>query len=104
LKPSGEAQAGVRKATATGHRYALAITAVDTGAWRASHRMEVEGLTGRVFIAPEAANPRSGTRVSRYQSVWEERGGRLAAYERTVNEAGDKIMRDLEGSIDVAIE
>lgn len=94
LRPSGAFGRAIQYATASAHRYAASVTAVDTGAWRASHRMAVTGLRGDVFLAAGALNPRSGTPVETYATIWEARGGRHAAYRRTVDEAGPRIQAE----------
>lgn len=104
LKPSGAAGEGVRDATIAAHRYAAIITHVDTGAWRASHRMDVRGLRGIVSVDERAQNPRSRTPVSQYATIWEERGGRLAVYTRTEEEKGDEIARRFGVKLDAVID
>ncbi|MCH8093069.1 MAG: hypothetical protein IH953_00605 [Chloroflexi bacterium] len=63
------------------------MTHVDTGALRASHRMELssKGKTARarIFIDPSAANPRTGRRVAKYGFYEHARGGSHAFYGRT---------------------
>lgn len=92
LKPDSALGTAVRDATAAADRYAVSITKVDTGAWRASHRPAVEGLHGSISLDPSATNPRSGTRPAVYGLVWEDIGGSHAVYARTVNEAGQRIL------------
>lgn len=82
----------VRFATLAADRYAVGITPVDTGSWRAAQRPEINGLHGRVSLDPNAVNPKSGSRPAVYAAVWDERGGRYAVYARTVNEAGQRIV------------
>lgn len=86
------AEYGARDAAIALHRYAVQITHVDSGAWRASHRVAVEGPYGRVYLAPTARHPKSGTLVTTYANVWGERGGRLAIYRRTRAEEGPRVM------------
>jgi hypothetical protein len=93
LRPDGALGRAVRDATAAADRYAVSITRVDTGAWRASHRPEVDGLHGRLALDPSTTNPRSGSRPVVYGAIWEERGGKRAVYARTVNEAGEDILQ-----------
>lgn len=93
MKPSGGLGRAVKYATTEAHRYAVAITHVDTGALRASHRMEIEGLRGIISIDPTAKNPRSKALTSEYGVVEHERGGQHAFYERTVKERGGKISQ-----------
>ena len=95
LKPAGAFGEAVRYTTLATHRYAVPLTPVDTGAWRASHRPEVGGLTGRIFIDPSATNPESDGRPVDYGAELElTRGGRYAVYKRTVDEAGPGILRE----------
>jgi hypothetical protein len=94
LEPAGALGTAVRDATAATDRYAASITRVDTGAWRASHRPEVDGLSGRISLDPSATNPRSGTRPAVYGAIWEDRGGDHAVYARTVTEAGEGILQE----------
>jgi len=86
----------VQDVTVKAHRFAVANTPVDTGAWRASHRPEVHGLTGRVFIDPAATNPKSGSKPAVYGPELELiRGDRYAVYKRTVNEAGPQVLDEV---------
>ena len=86
----------VKHITAREHRYAVTINPVDTGSWRASQRqlMSNDGLTGRVFLQPGAANSRTGGPVSRYASMYESQGGRYAVYKRTFEEDGPAALRE----------
>lgn len=94
LQPEGGLGVAVRNATLAADRYAVSITKVDTGAWRASHRPTVEGLHGSISLDAGATNPRSGTRPAVYGAAWEARGGSHAVYARTVNEAGQGIVQE----------
>lgn len=67
--------------------YAVSITHIATGAWAGAHRSEVTGDTARVYIDPSATNPGTGQSVATYASVWENRGGEMAVYERTLAES-----------------
>lgn len=93
LRPSGALGRAVQFTVIQAHRYAVAITHVDTGALRASHRMEVIGVHGRIFLDPSARNPRSGALTSNYGAIEETRGGSHAFYERTAYEGGPSIVR-----------
>ena len=112
LRPDGEFGEAVREAVTMLHRYAVSIThvgrykqsksghwyydkagpGVGGGALRASHRMEVAGLYGRVYIDPAATNPRTGTRTGLYGIYENARGGSHAFYDRTISEYGDVVM------------
>lgn len=96
LRPSGALGRAVRWATMAVHRYAVAITHVDTGALRASHQMHYrEGhrdAEGRVDINPSTRNPKHGIPPARYGPVEHARAGSHAFYERTYFEAGPDII------------
>lgn len=93
LRPEGAFGMAIQTATLSAHRYAVALTHVDTGSLRASHRVDVNGLSGRVFIGPET-NPRTGQQTTEYGPVEHQRGGSHAFYQRTVDEYGPGIRRD----------
>ena len=109
MQPSGEVGAAVRDAIVALHRYAVAIThvgkyqrigtTVGGGSLRASHRMEVDGLSGMVYIDPSAKNPRSKTKPVEYGVYENARGGEHAFYDRTVNEEGPKVSNMVAGRI-----
>ena len=94
VAPRGALGRAVKYVTATVHRYAVAINPFDTGSWRAAQRQQLAGDArwGRVFLAPGAANSRTGTPVDRYAGMYEERGGRYAIYQSTVEEIGQKAL------------
>lgn len=91
LKPGGALGRAIQYGTIEIHRYAVAITHVKTGALRASHRIELSGLRGRVYIDPATVNPRTGQKPSLYGVTEHRRGGSHAFYERTYHEAGRRI-------------
>jgi len=99
LRPEGAFGRAVVYAGTAAHRYAVAITHVDTGSLRASHRIAVEGLRARIFIDPASTNPRTGERPAVYGVEEHARGGSHAFYERVVEERGREIaegaMREL---------
>ena len=76
-------------------REAIAITPVDTGAWRSSHLILEDFARGRaqVYVNPYARNPRSDVRVIEYAQRWEEDGGIRAVYQRTIREQGPRILQ-----------
>ena len=90
LQPSGALGRAIQYATAQAHRYAVGITHVDTGALRASHRMEFTGLRGVVYIDQGSINP-NGARPGVYGPIEHARGGSHAFYARTAHEAGPSI-------------
>lgn len=58
---------------------------------RASERIEVNGLEGKVFIDPDTKNPRSKTPPVEYAVYENARGGEHAFADRTVNEIGEEV-------------
>lgn len=94
MKPSGALGRMVQYATVLAHRYTVAITHVDTGALRASHRMNVLGGRGEIYLDPTATNPRTGTPTAEYGPTEHARGGDHAFYERTEREAGLSIATE----------
>ena len=92
LQPQGALGRAVQVGTTMAHRAAVAITHVDTGALRASHRMEVKSTRGRIYIDPSARNPRSGQLTAVYGFFEHERGGSHAFYDRVEREFGREIL------------
>ena len=92
LKPGSAYGRAVRTIVSQLQRYEVTLTHVDTGALRASLRMDVRGLTGKVFIDRSAKNPRSQAMTSRYGEIENARGGTHAFAERTVREAAPRIV------------
>jgi hypothetical protein len=82
------------------HRYLVNVTHVDTGSYRASHRVTIRGLGGVIAPDPSVRNPRTGKSVMEYAPIEERRGGSHAAYGRTFREgtvrAAGRAMRWLE--------
>ena len=99
ISPRGALGKAIKEGTQAAHRYAQIITHVDTGAWKGSHRMRFREATssarGEVYIDPSSVNPQSNVRPAVYASIWEEREGEMAVYKRTVDERGDKIVKDM---------
>ena len=93
VSPDGAFGRAIREATAAVHRYAVSISHVDTGAMKASHRMQIRGLEGRVSLDQTARNPRSRVPTHEYGAHEHQRGGSHAFYERTYHEAGPGIAR-----------
>ena len=99
VKPRGALGRAVQIGTTRVHRYAVGVSHVDTGAMRASHRMEVRGLGGRVFLDRAARNPRGSKLTHEYGYYEHQRGGSHAFYLRTVAEAGRRILREMEAIV-----
>jgi len=126
LQPSGELGDAIREATTELHRYAASIThvgryvqskssgkwrwagrgeaGVGGGALRASHRMEVSGLRGRIYIDPGATNSRTGRRPAEYGAYEENRSGEHAFYARTLTEYGPEVARKVGDRVGWKIE
>lgn len=89
-RPGGALEAMVKEASVVAHRYAVAITHVDTGALRASHRIRQSGTRAEIYIDP-AARRSDGRRPAQYGPYEHDRGGSHAFYERTAVERADEI-------------
>ena len=96
FKPGGEVQQAIKDATIGAQRYAIQITHILTGSLRASHRMKVKGLRGRIYIDPKAVNPRSNQRPAVYGYHENKRGGSHAFYDRTIEEYGKEIVETVD--------
>jgi hypothetical protein len=95
LKPSGAMGRAILYGTTAAHRSAVSLTHVDTGALRASHRMQMFGEhEGQVLIDAGATNP-SGQLTSVYGPAEHARGGSHAFYARTVAEDGPAIRAEM---------
>lgn len=94
LRTGGPLGEGVRAAGAYLHSRAVMATHVDTGALRASHRMNyrqfLSSPTVEISIDKGAVNPRSRTRTALYGPAEHARGGSHAFYERPYQEHGDR--------------
>jgi hypothetical protein len=90
MRPEGALGRAVKAATVRAHLGAVRKTHVLTGALRASHRIVLQGLEGRVYIDPGSVNPK-GDRPAQYGPVEEARGGSHAFYLRAVTEDANAI-------------
>jgi len=95
VRPTGAAGRAVKYGTIEANRVAQILTHVDTGALRASHRIQYAGLQGRVFLDPSATNPRSHALTSVYGPIEEQRGSTHAFYKRTIDEHGQRILSEM---------
>jgi len=91
-KSSGQFGMAIRDITVGLQRYEVSITHVDTGALKASERIEIMGLSGRIYIDPSAQNPRSGVRTAIYGETEDLRGGSHAFGARTEREGAPLII------------
>lgn len=107
VKPNGALGEAIRAGTMLAQRYAIYLTHVDTGSWKASHRMDFrqtrQSVRGEVYVDPSASNPRSATKPVEYATIWEKRGGEMAVYNRTVDERGRQITKVMEGIVTGAL-
>jgi len=103
FKPGGKIQKDIKKVTMAAHRYAVSITHVDTGSLRASHRLEMKALRGRIYIDQSAVNPRSGQKPSVYGFYENKRGGEHAFYDRTVEEFETRAVEEVNSDIRVSL-
>lgn len=94
LEAPGARQRVILYATTAAHRYLVAHTHVDTGAYRAAQRMEIKGEHGHLYVDAAAVNPRTKERPAEYSVYEEARGGSHAAYQRTFEEAGPRILEE----------
>ncbi len=110
LKPNGASEEAVREAIITLHRYAVQITHVGKytggGALKSSHRMDVQGLEGKVYIDPSSVSPRRGSakQMPVIYGVFEHaRGGEHAFYDRTIAEIGGAVVNRAQRRIAEAV-
>lgn len=92
LRPDGAFGHAIRDITTQVHRYEVTIAHVDTGAMRASLRIEIQGLKARTYLDTAAKNPQTGAKTSVYGEIENARGGDHAFGLRTVNEAAPRIV------------
>ena len=104
LKPTGALGQAVKRAGLMIHRYVLGITHVDTGTLRASHRIEINGTKGKIYIDPAARNPRTGAKPAVYGAIEHARGGQHAFYTRTKAEYGDTVVRAVKTYVSGAMK
>jgi hypothetical protein len=92
LKPGGEMSRAIRDVITQIQRAEISLTHVDTGALRASIRMDVQDKTAKTFIDPAAVNPRGRQKTINYAGVENARGGEHAFAERTVRDYAPRIV------------
>lgn len=93
VSPNGGLGRAVQYALVSAQRYETSIVHVDTGALRASQRIEYSGTRGTIYTDPSAINPRSRRRVIDYAAVEHNRGYPHNYAQRTVDERGDQIAQ-----------
>lgn len=93
-RPRGALGQAVKTGLLGAFRYVLQIIHVDTGALRASQRMELRSLRGVIFIDPTAVN-RRGQHPADYGPIGHARGGSHAFYARTEAERGGAILDEM---------
>ena len=94
MSPGGAFGQAIKDATIQTHAYELKTMHVDTGAMKASARMDInlEKYRGLVFLDPDAYGERSGY-PAEYAPYEHARGGSHAFAQRTVVEAGPRVGR-----------
>jgi hypothetical protein len=110
LEPNGAVGQAVKYVTLGLHRYAVAYTHIGqyvqskSGSWyyhipgrgggslRASHRVDIGGDRGEVFIDPGARNPLTGRAPAEYGVYEFARGGEHDAYTRAVEGHADQLV------------
>jgi hypothetical protein len=124
MQPGGAAEIAVREAVILLHRYAVQITHVGRykksksgtyvwakppeaarggGSLKSSHRMDVNGLEGKVYIDPGSVNPLTKQKPAIYGIYENARGGQHAFYDRTVDEIGDQVSARAQAMIKDAV-
>lgn len=100
VSPSGGLGKAVQVATTEAQRWAIYYTPWATRALATSHRMELQGERGRIYIDPSATNPKSRTPPSVYGPHLHAQGkisgllgGVRAFYAQTVDVKGRHILR-----------
>jgi hypothetical protein len=104
LKPTGAPGRALKWGTAHLHRVLVANTHVDTGALRASRRMEIVDASSRLFTDPGAINPRDGKRTAFYDEFEEARGGSHAAWRNTYTSQAPYVVTRMSAMIAEALE
>ena len=77
-------------------RLAASMTPVDTGAMQRAWKGKVLGMEGSVFIDPSAVNYRSGTPVTAYAGIVDEREGISLAVVDHATRMGAAMLGEIE--------
>ena len=93
VKPTGALGAANLYATKSMLRGVIGRAHADTGTYKSSMRAEFNGLTGRVYVAPNR-NPKSGGIAAIYGKYEEARGGSHAAFANTASQDEAKAAQD----------
>jgi len=84
----------VKMVTLDAHRFMNVETHVQTGALRASQRSEnLAPARWKIYIDPQARNPRTGIAVSEYAEDENDRSNSHAYIDKTMNQADEFINR-----------
>jgi len=107
-KPKGALGQAIKRGLILAHRYVMAITHVDTGTLKKSHRMAIEeSITetrGMISIDPGARNTRTGAFPSVYGPAEHARGGSHAFYQRAEAEIGGRTLAEMARIVRVACD
>ena len=96
LKPGGELSRVIWSLLGGTLREAVMVTHIDTGSLQASHRMELDGWHGKIFIDPSTINPKSNTHPAVYGIYEHDRGGSHAFYDRAfgfAEQLADRLLQ-----------
>jgi len=93
FEPNGAFQMAVKAGIILSQQSAVRKTHKVTGALAGSHRIQLRGNSGSVFLDPNARNPHSRALTSVYGIVEHKRGGSHAFYRRVRDEDGTMIQR-----------
>lgn len=106
LRPGGPMGALIKDVAAYARGQAVAVTHVDTGTLRASHRVSLftrdGNPVGRVYIDPAAVNPKGGKRAAVYGPYEHARRGGHAFYTIARGHA-ESYARSLAGGLAVEV-
>jgi hypothetical protein len=91
MKSSGTFGDMLREIMTQLHRYQVSITHVDSGALRAAERIEINGMTGRLFVDESASSPKGG-KPSVYGQIEDARGGDHAFGRNTAEQGAPSII------------
>lgn len=92
MKPNDAFGKALKATTEHAYLYARQITHIDTGALRASHRMQFFGKYAEIYPDPTAVRG-DNKRPAEYGIYEHNRGGTHAFYARTVLEDGDSAAQ-----------
>jgi hypothetical protein len=116
-QPGGPAEGNLREALLRLHAFAIRVTPVWTGTWKASHRMQFTAVSSgtaavheyraRLFVSGETRNPLTGESPAAYGADIERKGvspkGHQSPYRRTISEEVPRIVTMYSTQMEIAI-